>query len=260
MSTLTTSAGDTITYDRYGPADAPGVLFIAGAGPTRADDPVTTETARLLGESGVQAVVHDRVGRGDSPAAGPISLDRELAAITALAATMPEPVVLVGHSSGCAIAMIAAREVPNLGGLVLWEAPLGQFPEGAPAWWAGVAAHISAGRLEDAVAAYMVGMPPEWLDELRRSPAYPELIHSWIPDGTALAGVEEDGVAARLRGITAPVLAVVGTDTFPGMVEAADAIADAAATGASESLAGAWHSWDPVAMSARLAAFVRDGH
>ncbi|MDR2323639.1 MAG: alpha/beta hydrolase [Microbacterium sp.] len=259
MSTLTTATGDTVTYDRYGPADAPGVLFIAGAGPTRADDPVTTETARLLGESGVQAVVHDRVGRGDSPAAGPVSLEREIAAIAALAATMPGPVVLVGHSSGCAIVMIAAPDVPNLGGLVLWEAPLGQFHEGAPAWWAGVEAHIAAGRMEDAVAAYMVGMPPEWLDELRRSPAYPGLIHSWIPDGTALARVEEDGVAARLRGITAPVLALVGTDTFPGMAEAADAIADAAATGASESLTGAWHSWDPAVMSARLAAFAQDG-
>ncbi|KJL32553.1 alpha/beta fold hydrolase [Microbacterium azadirachtae] len=259
MSTLTTAVGDTVTYDHYGPADAPGVLFIQGAGPTRADDPVTTETARLLGESGVQAVMHDRVGRGDSPAAGPIPLERELAAITALAATMPGPVVLVGHSSGCAIAMIAAREVAHLGGLVLWEAPLGQFPEGAPAWWAGVAAHIAAGRLQDAVAAYMVGMPPEWLDELRRSPAYPALIHSWIPDGTALAGIEEDGVAARLHGITAPVLAVVGTETFPGMAEAADAIAEAAAVGTSECLTGAWHSWDPAAMSARLAAFIRDG-
>jgi pimeloyl-ACP methyl ester carboxylesterase len=259
VSTLTTAAGDTVTYDHYGPADAPGVLFIAGAGPTRAADPVTTETARLLGESGVQAVVHDRVGRGDSPAAGPVSLEREIAAIAALVATMPGPVVLVGHSSGCAIAMIAASDMPDLGGLVLWEAPLGQFPEGAPAWWAGVEAHISAGRMEDAVAAYMVGMPPEWLDELRRSPAYPGLIHSWIPDGTALARVEEDGVAARLRGITAPVLAVVGTDTFPGMAEAADAIADAAATGASESLTGAWHSWDPAVMSARLAAFAREG-
>ncbi|MFJ4166646.1 alpha/beta fold hydrolase [Microbacterium sp. NPDC089698] len=259
MSTLTTAAGDTVTYDHYGPADAPGVLFIAGAGPTRADDPVTTETARLLGESGVQAVVHDRVGRGDSPAAGPVSLEREIAAIAALAATMPGPVALVGHSSGCAIAMIAASDMPDLGGLVLWEAPLGQFPEGAPAWWAGVEAHIAAGRLEDAVGAYMVGMPPEWLDELRRSPSYPGLIHSWIPDGTALARVEEDGVAARLSGITVPVLAVVGTDTFPGMAEAADAIADAAATGASESLTGAWHSWDPAVMSARLAALVQDG-
>lgn len=259
MNTLSTAAGDTVTYDHYGPAEAPGVLFIQGAGPTRADDPVTTETARLLGESGVQAVVYDRVGRGDSPAAGPIPLEREIAAITALAATIPGPVVLVGHSSGCAIAIIAAPEVPNLGGLFLWEAPLGQFPEGAPAWWAGVATHISAGHLEDAVAAYMVGMPPEWLDQLRRSPAYPELVNSWVPDGSALALVEEDGVAARLRGIAAPVLALVGTETFPGMAEAADAIADAVAAGTSESLAGAWHSWDPSAMSARLAGFVRDG-
>lgn len=252
MNALTTSLGDRIVFDRYGHRERPAALFIQGAGPTRADDPVTAETARLLGEHGFQAIVHDRVGRGDSEAAGPITLDREIAAIAALADDAGAPVVLVGHSSGCAIAMLAAAQVSRLGGLVLWEAPLGQFPGGAPQWWQGVQRLIDAGSLEDAVAAYMVDMPAEWLDELRRSPDYPHLVQSWIPDGTALAAVESSGPGEYLASLTVPVLALVGTETFPGMPEAATTLADAAREGAMESLLGAWHSWDPEAMATRL--------
>ncbi|MFF2388802.1 alpha/beta fold hydrolase [Agromyces sp. NPDC058104] len=256
VESVRTAAGDRVVFDRHGEVSAPAALFIQGAGPTRAGDPVTAETARLLAERGFQALVHDRVGRGDSAAAGPISLERELDAIAALAASAAGPVVLVGHSSGCAIAMLAAARVDRLAGLVLWEAPLGQFADGAPAWWAEVERRLEAGELEQAVAAYMVGMPPEWLEELRRSPDYPGLVHSWIPDGRALASVESAGPAASIGGLGVPVLAVVGTETFPGMAAAADGIAAAAPHGASEALAGAWHSWDPEAMSARLAALL----
>ncbi|GAA1780296.1 alpha/beta fold hydrolase [Agromyces lapidis] len=253
LESVLTRTGDRVVFDRHGTAGGPAALFIQGAGPTRADDPVTTETARLLAERGFQALVYDRVGRGDSAAAGPIPLERELDAIAALAESAAGPVVLVGHSSGCAIAMLAASRVERLAGLVLWEAPLGQFADGAPAWWAEVERHLDAGELEQAVAAYMVDMPPEWLEQLKGSPDYPALVLSWIPDGRALAAVESSGAAASLGALEVPVLAVVGTETFPGMSAAADAIAAAAPRGISEELAGAWHSWDPEAMAARLA-------
>ncbi len=255
-SSLTTRHGDRVVFDHYGRKGDPAVLFIAGAGPTRAGDPTTSETARLVAQRGYQASVHDRVGRGDSATKGPVTLQRELQAIAALAAHMEGPVVLVGHSSGCAIAIEAAGFVERLAGMVLWEAPIGLFGEGAPAWWRTIEAHIENGRLEEAVASYMIDMPPEWLEGLKRSPEYPHLIHSWIPDGTALANVESVGLEAALRDITVPVLAVVGTETFPGMREAADQIAAAARNGASEEVKGAWHSWDAEAMAARLVAFL----
>jgi len=253
MSGLTTARGDRIVFDDLGAPGAPAALFIAGAGPTRADDPVTLATGEALAALGGRALIADRLGRGESVAAGPIDLDAELAAIAELAASVDGPVVLVGHSSGCAIAMLAAARVPGLAGLVLWEAPLGLFEGGAPAWWAGVRAAIDAGELETAVARYMVGMPPEWLEELERSPAYPRIVLGWVPDGEALASVEERGYDDVLRGVRAPVVALVGEETFPGMRETADALASAAADGVAEPLAGAWHSWEPAAMAARLA-------
>ncbi len=61
----TTARGDRVAYDRYG--SGPGLVFIAGAGPFRAVDPITTETAERAADLGVTAVVFDRLGRGESP-------------------------------------------------------------------------------------------------------------------------------------------------------------------------------------------------
>ncbi len=253
MSYVTTELGDHVEFDLFGPEGAPGALFIQGAGLARAADPVPTQTARLLADGGSQASVHDRVGRGDSAATGPISLEREIEAVKAIAARMAGPVVLVGHSSGCAIAILAAPHIDNLAGLLLWEHPLDQFPQGAPAWWGRVREQIEAGELEDAVASYMVDMPDEWIEQLRLTPGYPELILSWIPDGTALAVVEEEGPETLLARLTVPVIALVGTETFPGMADAAARIAAAAPRGSAEEVAGAWHAWEPPAMAARIA-------
>ena len=252
MTVVTTTLGDRVAVDLHGPSGAPGALFIQGAGLGRSDDPVPTETARRIAELGYQASVHDRVGRGDSDAPGPISIDREIAAIRAISDRLGGPVVLVGHSSGCALAILAAAEVTNLAGLVLFEAPLGQFPGGATRWWRAVRAHIDAGELTDAVETYMVDMPEEWLDELQRSPAYPQIVHSWIPDGTALAAVEGHGPDVYLGGLEVPVLAVTGTSTFPGMNRAASQISSATPHGAVEEVAGEWHSWESAAMARRI--------
>src|SRR4051794_3932300 len=102
----TTARGDRVAYDRYG--SGPGLVFIAGAGPFRAVDPITTETAERAADLGVTAVVFDRLGRGESAAEGVLDLDRELAAIAAAIEVAGGRAVLCGHSSGCSLALRAA--------------------------------------------------------------------------------------------------------------------------------------------------------
>lgn len=252
MSVLTTTRGDHIDYDDRGPVGAPSVLFISGAGDARADDTDTHQTAELLAAHGIRSLYADRLGRGESTASGTIGIDAQVDAIAELAASTQAPVILVGHSSGCAIAMLAASRLPELAGLVLWEAPLGLFPQGAPAWWAHVHAAIDDGALETAVERYMDGMPPEWIEELKASPSYPELVLSWIPDGEALTLVEQRGYRDVLAASSAPVLALTATEAFPGMAETASELAEAAAQGTAEQLLGSDHSWDPNTMAERL--------
>lgn len=253
MSALTTPRGDLIVYDDLGAAGAITAIFIAGAGPTRAEDPVTLATGTAFAAHGGRAFIPDRLGRGESTSAGPVDLPAQLDAIDALAEAAGSPVILIGHSSGCAIAILAAARTPNLAGLVLWEAPLGLFEGGAASWWGDVRSAIDAGDLEEAVARYMAGMPPEWLEELKKSPAYPQIVLGWVPDGEALTEVEARGYRDALAGVGAPLVAIVGTETFPGMIATADDLAAAAPDGRSEQLAGAWHSWEPDAMAERLA-------
>ena len=64
VSTVTSSDGTVIDYDRYGAG--PAVIFVGGAAAYRAIDEATTQTARRLAAEGVTTVDYDRRGRGRS--------------------------------------------------------------------------------------------------------------------------------------------------------------------------------------------------
>lgn len=257
--TLTTSRGDLVAFDHDGPEGAPAVVFLAGAGPYRAIDAVTSATARRLGEAGVQSTVHDRLGRGESPVDGPIDLDRELDAIAALIDRVGGRALLVGHSSGCTIALAAAARGLPVTALVLHEAPLIRDGATVADWWGRCAALIEAGELERALETYMEDMPPAWLAGARQSPMFPTMVAqvvSYGPDGESLAWATSAPLDARLAGVRMPVVATVGVQTFPGMAEAAGAIA-AATGGRAMTVPGAWHAWEPTAMAEMIADLVR---
>lgn len=258
---LTTSRGDRVAYDRHG--SGPAVLFVAGAGPYRAIDPVTTATAERFAAHGLSAVVHDRVGRGESRVDGRIGLDRELDAIAALLEVAGGSAVLVGHSSGCSIALAAAARGLPVDGLVLWEAPLDPPEEhgAVQAWVDEVDRRVQAGDLEGAMWHYMKDMPEQFREGARRSPAFPDMVAqagAYVADGESLAWASSAPLAELLAGVRVPVLALVGQETFPGMVEAAQAVADAVPGARWERVPGAHHTWDIAAMADRLVAFVEE--
>src|SRR4051812_43552681 len=97
---VTSSRGDRVAYDRYGPVGAgPALVVVSGAGSLRGDE-ATAATARLLAEQGVAVLVPDRLGRGESGAEGRLDLDREVEALRAVVETAGGRAVLCGHSSG----------------------------------------------------------------------------------------------------------------------------------------------------------------
>lgn len=256
---VTTARGDRVAFDHHGPEGAPGVVFVAGAGPYRATDDVTTATAALLAEAGIQSTVHDRLGRGESVVDGRIDLAREIDAIRALVDRVGGRAVLVGHSSGCSIALAAAAAGVPVSALALWEAPLTQDGAATADWWGRCAALIADGELERALETYMEDMPPEWLEGARSTPEFPTMVAqvvSYGPDGESLVWATAHPLPEVLAGVDVPVVAAVGTETFPGMPEAAAAIA-AATGGTSIEVEGHWHSWEPSAMAAVLADLAR---
>lgn len=195
-----TSAGDRIGFDRYG--EGPGVVFVAGAGPLRATDATTTETARLVAEHGVQTLVYDRLGRGDSEAQGDLTLERD------------------------------------------------------------VLHHLDAGDLEAAQVEYMRDMPPEFLEQSRAMPEWPQIAagsRTYRADARSLAWAEERGPAERFARITVPVLTMVGAQTFPGMTETAEMLAAVIPSAMVRVMPGAWHDWEPAPMALALAELAAKG-
>lgn len=266
--TITTPRGDVIAYDHHlaaGPEAADvAVVFIAGAGPFRAIDPQTTETGERLAREGIDALVFDRTGRGESVAASGeslLDLDREIDVIRTVVGAAGAHAVLCGHSSGATLALAAAAAGVPVAGVVTWEAPLHGFAAGATAWAAEFTRLLDAGELERALEQYMVDMPPEWLESVRQSPEFPMMVAqapTMRADAASLAWADSAPLPGLLGDIRVPVLALAGTETFPGMVEAAEEIASSVHDGRAERVAGADHAWEPAAMAERLATFARE--
>jgi pimeloyl-ACP methyl ester carboxylesterase len=247
-----TKFDDIVAFDRRG--SGPAFVFISGAGPYRATDPITGRTGELAAAQGLTTIVYDRLGRGESKAAGRIGLDRELAAISGLIGDAGGSAVLCGHSSGCAIALRAAAVDFNVTGVVLFEAPIFQIKGGATAWAAEVDRRISAGDLDGALAHYMKDMPPEWLESAKKLPIYPQMVAnvvSYIADCEALAWAESKPLGELLNR-QIPVEAIVGQQTSPLMIETARRIGTEISGATWKAIQGANHKWEPDVMATEL--------
>lgn len=249
---VTTTQGDRIAYDRRG--SGPGLIFVAGAGPFRAIDPITTETAERAAAQGLTTIVYDRIGRGESEAQGRIGLDRELAALRSLIDLCGGSAVLCGHSSGCSISLAAAANELPVSGLALWEAPIA--PTGTTAEWIGeVERRMDSGDLEGALAHYMKDMPPEWLEESKKDPMYPAFVAqviSYRADGESLVWADSGPHQELFAGIRIPVQIMYGEQTWDQMITAADSVVEAIPGAVQKRMPGAQHSWEPESMAAEL--------
>jgi pimeloyl-ACP methyl ester carboxylesterase len=272
---VTSTRGDRVAYDRYGPAEAgPVVVLVAGAGSLRGAQIVTT-TAELAAEGGVTVLVPDRLGRGESGAdpslrqaqdglgSGGVrwDLDREVEALRAVVDAEGGHAVLCGHSSGCSISLYAAAQGLPVDGLVLWEAPLSAPARDAAEWVDGLERRLDDGELEAAQEWYMKDMPPEWLAGAKASPAWPAIyagVVSLRADGQSIRWATEALESGALGDqVRVPVLATYGTSTFPGMVAAAERVRAVLPQTEVREVPGAQHTWEPSAVAAVRVDFVR---
>lgn len=253
---ITTPRGDRVAFDRRG--TGPAVVFVAGAGPFRAVDPWTTQTAEAMAPLGVSTIVFDRLGRGESTAEGVLDLERELEVIAALIQEAGGSAVLCGHSSGCSIALKAAVTGLSVDGLALWEAPVAGDSEAILEWVGEVLRRMDAGDLEGALTHYMKDMPPEWLAELRRAPTWPDTVAQTVSlraDAESLAWTASAPHAELFGGIHVPVQVMNGESTYPEMVASAESITASIPGATTRTMPGADHTWEPRAMAAELASF-----
>jgi pimeloyl-ACP methyl ester carboxylesterase len=261
MSTVTSADGTVIDYDRYG--DGPAVVFIGGAGYYRAIDEATTQAARQLAAEGFTAVEYDRRGRGRSGDTQPWALDREVEDVAALTEAAGGAAALCSNSSGAAVALAAAAAGAGVTALVLYEPP---FFAGADHSAHLDAMHsLLAGGDNDGAMRYnltsVTGLPAEVVDGMARAPwwaamaaAAPTLVYD-------LAATHEINLDPDWRGrwanVTVPTIVCSGDQTFPGLPEAADAVAAALPKASRRILPGQGHRPAPEAIVPLLVEFLR---
>jgi pimeloyl-ACP methyl ester carboxylesterase len=219
MQTTTSADGTTIAYRTAG--SGPAIVFTAGAfnDHTR----LLPLAEALAGEFTV--VSYDRRARGASGDTRPYAIDREVEDLAAVLAVAGGEAALFGYSSGAVLALHAATTLP-VTHLFLYEAPFAVA--GAPRS-ADLPQRLDelvrAGRPGDAVALFQtegIGLPPEMVAQIRRSPMWPALeaiAQSTVYDATLTTELAVPTPA--MRAVTVPVLVLTGVGTWPGLTRAA---------------------------------------
>jgi pimeloyl-ACP methyl ester carboxylesterase len=253
---VTSKDGTTIGFDRLG--DGPPVVLVTGGSVDRRSN------AGLAAALAADFTVYnyDRRGRGDSGDTLPYAIEREVEDIAAVAEAAGGAAGLYGISSGGALALRAAADLPgSITRLAVYEAPYIIDPAARPP-----ADHIATydkaiaeGRRADAVEYFMakiVRMPPDFVEFAKTQPFWAdqeEIAHTLAYDARIMADYSLPlELAAR---VSMPALVVAGGADFPFMRETAQAIADALPNGEVRFLDGQGHNVDPTVLAPVLKEF-----
>jgi pimeloyl-ACP methyl ester carboxylesterase len=261
MSTVTSPDGTVIDYDRYG--DGPAVIFIGGAAAYRAIDEATTQTAKRLAAEGFTTVDYDRRGRGRSGDTQPWALDHEVEDLAALIEAGGGAAALCTNSSGADIALAAASAGAGVTALALYEPP---FFAGADftAHLAALRALLADGNNDEAMRynlTSVIGLPAEVVEGMAQAPWWAAMVAAaptLIYDHAATHEINLDpDWRARWAKVTVPTIVCSGDQSFPGLAEAADAVAAALPNASRRILPGQGHRPAPEAIVPVLVEFLR---
>ncbi|MEJ3658864.1 alpha/beta hydrolase [Actinomycetes bacterium KLBMP 9759] len=225
MQKVRSTDGTTIAFDQIG-AGRPLVL-VAGAS---CDRGVDAPIAQGLAEH-FTVLNYDRRGRGDSGNTLPFAVEREIEDIAAMLDAAGGSAVVLGLSSGAALAAHAAAAGLPINALVMWEPPYVLDPDGAretKEYTERLHTLLAQGRYGDAVEQFMrrVGLPDEMIAGMRQSP-YWALGEQLAPTLAYDAAVMGDAtVPADLYAtISVPTLLLAGSASPAWMRDAAQAVA-----------------------------------
>ncbi|WP_138442109.1 alpha/beta fold hydrolase [Sinomonas susongensis] len=239
METVTSQDGTVIAFDRSGRGEP--LIVVSGASSDRQAD---AALASALAEH-FDVLNYDRRGRGDSTDTLPFAVEREIDDIAALLDVAGAPPVLVGFSSGAALAARAAASLP-VRALVMWEPPYPTDEQGiaaAAAYTLELKKRIDDGDHDGAFTLFLerVGLPAEAIAGMRQSPYWPRgvrLAPTLAYDDAALGGP----IPADVFGtISVPALVLSGGASPKMLQDGAKAAAAAIPGSAYGSLDGQTH-------------------
>ena len=260
MKTVISKDGTSIAFDQSG--TGPALILVHGAFMHRAIDPQAAQLADLL--SPHFTVFHyDRRGRGESGDTQPYAVQREVEDIEALIDEAGGSAFVYGISSGAALAMEAAIELPDkIKKLAMYEAPYKGDEQARQAWKEfrrQLNDLLKADRRGDAAALFLtlVGMPADQLDEMRREPWWAafEAVAPTLAYDAAVLGEDRAVPTGKAARVAIPVLVMNGSASEAFMYDTAMALAKAMPNAQHRALEGQTHEVSSEAIAPVLVEF-----
>jgi pimeloyl-ACP methyl ester carboxylesterase len=254
--TVTSQDGTTIAFDRLG-AGAPVILVSGGSVDRSSNAPLAALLAAHF-----TAFNYDRRGRGPSGDTPPYAVAREVEDLDAVVEAAGGSACVYGSSSGAALALEAAHQLPGrITKLALWEPSY--VPKGFPRPPADTATTytelVAQGRRGDAVEFFLakvVGVPPEFVAQARTGPWWTTqeaLAHTLAYDATIMGDYRLP--VERVAEVTVPTLVLDGGASFPFLQVTAQVVADLLPHAERRTLEGQMHEVAAEALAPALVAF-----
>jgi pimeloyl-ACP methyl ester carboxylesterase len=219
--------GTRIAYHRSGSGRS--IVFVGGALSTAA---AAEPLAAAFAGAGLQAVTYDRRGRGGSSDTAPYAPERETEDLRAVIDAVGGTAVVLGHSAGAVLALLATAGGVPVTHLFLSEPPLRFGQDEPPAdLTTRLQALVDQGRDEQAVLLFLredVGLPEPAVEQFRASPAFAALAplaQSVVYDHRLVGSVSTP--TAAMLGVDVPTTILRGDPTMPLLVTAAERLAAA---------------------------------
>jgi pimeloyl-ACP methyl ester carboxylesterase len=263
MNTVRSADGTSIAFTKAG--QGPPLILVDGALCSRSFGPMPKLAAQLTPHFTVYT--YDRRGRGASGDTPPYAVGLEVDDLEALveSAGAGETVFLHGTSSGAALALEAAKRIPAIGKLAVYEPPFIVDGTRSPIpddYLAQLSRLVAEGRRGDAVKMFMrfVGTPAIFTAVMPLTPVWPKLKAAapTLPYDITIIQDHQRGTpftAAEWAGVKIPTLVAAGGKSPAWMTNGTRALADALPDAQYRTLPGQNHMVKPQAIAAVLAEF-----
>ena len=263
MDTVRSADGTPIAFTKAG--QGPPLILVDGALCSRSFGPMPKLAAQLTPHFTVYT--YDRRGRGASGDTRPYAAAREVDDLEALIvlASEGETVLVHGTSSGAALALEAAKRIPAIGRLAVYEPPFMVDGTSAPIpgdFLAELAELVADGRRGDAVKMFMrfVGTPAIFTAVMPLTPVWPKLkaVAPTLPYDITIVQDHQRGTPftpADWAAVKIPTLVAAGSKSPAWMTNGTRALADALPDAKYRTLPGQNHMVKPQAIAPVLTEF-----
>lgn len=245
--------GTKIAFERAG--QGPPLVIVGGALSDR-------KGGKLLAtklQTHFTVYTYDRRGRGESGDTRPYAVEREIEDLESVLEQAGTPANVYGVSSGAALALQAAAKLgtDRVAKLAVYEPPYGQDHHDFEQQKARIEQIVETGKPGDAAAFFLsaVGMPPQAIAEMKRSPQWESMSKIDFTLAYDYAVLGNGNVPDSVRQISAPTLVMNGEKSMPFIRPTADRVAESIPNARRTTLPGQTHQAAPEAVAPLLIEF-----